>query len=81
MSQQSQTQREEGIAIFWTALHPTNEEDLDNWSPATTITTPTIITTTTTTTTITTSETANYMFYGSRLGRLESNKYKELSKS
>ena len=50
MSQQSQTQREEEIAIFWTALHPTNEEDLDNWSPATTITTPTIITTTTTTT-------------------------------
>ena len=68
-----------GDSNLWTALHPTNE-DLDNWSPATTITMPTIITTTTTTM-MTTTETTNDMFYGSRLGQLESNNYKELSKS
>ena len=52
-----------------------NEEDLDNWSPTTTIITSTIITTTTTTATM------NDMVYGSRLGPLESNNYKELSHS
>ena len=63
------------IAIFWTALHPTNEEDVDNWSPATTITTPTIITATTATVMTTTTATTNNMFSGSRLGQLESNNY------
>ena len=56
-----------------------NEEGVDNWSPATTITMPTISTATTATTTTTT--TTNDMFCGSRLGQLESNNYKELSKS
>ena len=45
------------IAIFWTALHPTNEEDVANWSPVTIITAPTIITATTATTTTTTTAT------------------------
>ena len=54
------------IAIFWTALHPMNEEDVANWSPATTITAPTIITATTATTTTTT--TATVVYFDQRTG-------------